>query len=105
MSRRAEDMMRRMMGMPSRKEEKRRQRQQERQASGDSQRGQQTRRHRSPSVRAAQLMRQVAVDVDYTEIREFRSQTIIDPEPRGKHRIVLEEQVSDVEYTEIKLRK
>lgn len=109
MARRAEDMMRRMMGMPSRKEEQRRKRQASRgsesQADGRQPRGgagrSSRRYHRSPRYDAADLMRSVAEDVEYTEIREFESTTIVD-ESDGNTRVIDEEQVADVEYTEIR---
>lgn len=103
MSRRAEDMMRRMMGMPSRKEEKRR-----RSAGGgkrDYHRQWQSAGGRSyrrpPRENAATLMKSVAVDVEYTEIKEFNSASFVTDDGRNV-RIVTERQVSDVEYTEIK---
>lgn len=100
MARRAEDMVRRMAGMPSRKEEKRRRRQQQQQ-----QRQNGSRRHGSPGdpgdgVRA---MKEYAEDVAFTEIREFSSDEVIAEEETGKNRrIYREEQVSDAEYVEIK---
>ncbi len=100
MARRAEDMVRRMAGMPSRKEEKRRRRQQQQQ-----QRQNGSRRHGSPGdpgdgVRA---MKEYAEDVAFTEIREFSSDEVIAEEETGKNRRVYrEEQVSDAEYVEIK---
>lgn len=102
MARRAEDMMRRMMGMPGRKEEKRQQReQQRRQRRSDS--THKRRRHPQAQTDAATIMKDVAVDVEFTEIKEFESTTITDTDPKtGNRRIYREEQVSDVEYTEIK---
>lgn len=108
MARRAEDMMRRMMGMPSRKEEERRARKQQkgsdsRSDSGWKGFGKKHRRHRAPTVRAATLLREVAVDVEFVEIKEFESVTI-NPD-RKQARIYREEQVVDVEYTEYKISK
>lgn len=107
MARRAEDMMRRMMGMPSRKEERRRARAAS--ASAGNQGGassgtdRRARRHRSPRQDAASMLRSVAEDVEFTEIREFGPAPIAgaDETPRHKYN---EEQVSDVEFTEIKDR-
>lgn len=104
MARRAEDMMRRMMGMPSRSEEKRRRRQASRDSGSGSTRGERRssrRYHRPAQADAADLMRSVAVDVEYTEIREFESTTIADEAPGGP-RVIDEEQVTDAEYTEIR---
>lgn len=104
MANRAEDAMRRMMGMPSRKEEKRRRR--EAAAGGTSARGERKsgassyqRRHSAPRQSAAALLRSVAVDVEYSEIVEFNETEIGD---RFTTKIVYEEQVSDVQYTEYK---
>ena len=108
MSRRAEDMMRRMMGMPSRKEERRKAK---RQSAGDGfsrtrtgsagSAGNAHRRHRPPTADAAAILKSVAEDVEFTEIREFESTTIAD-ERKGEQRIYREEQVTDAEFTEIK---
>ena len=108
MARRAEDMMRRMMGMPSRKEERRKRRSRESAhkhgdggenfySDGSADAGK--RRHRRPAYSVAALLRSVAVDVEYVEIREF-SPPFMDDGSRFK--LVYEEQVSDVEYTEIR---
>lgn len=100
MARRAEDMVRRMAGMPSRKEEKRRRRQQQQQ-----QRQNGSRRHGSPGDpgEGVRAMKEYAEDVAFTEIREFSSDEVIAEEETGKNRrIYREEQVSDAEYVEIK---
>lgn len=100
MARRAEDMVRRMAGMPSRKEEKRRRRQQQQQ-----QRQNGSRRHGSPGNpgEGVRAMKEYAEDVAFTEIREFSSDEVIAEEETGKNRRVYrEEQVSDAEYVEIK---
>lgn len=105
MARRAEDMMRRMMGMPSRKEERRR----ARAASAGNPRGassgtaQRARRHRAPRQDAARMLRSVAEDVEFTEIREFDSAPVAGENDAPRH-TYNEEQVSDVEFTEIKDR-
>lgn len=102
MARRAEDMVRRMAGMPSRKEEKRR-------------RKEQTRRERhndcdsssaADPAEGVRAMKEYAEDVAFTEIREFSSDEVIAEEGNGKNRrIYREDQVSDAEYVEIKTRK
>lgn len=101
MARRAEDMMRRMMGMPSRKEEKRRKR-------GAKTHNQYSSRvYSEPAGQSyrsddpARMMKKVAEDVEFTEIREFESKTTVDFDPKT-NKLVVEEQVSDVEFTEIK---
>ena len=105
MARRAEDTMRRMMGMPSRKEERRKAK---RQSAGDGfsrtrtgSAGNARRRHRPPTADAATILKSVAEDVEFTEIREFESTTIAD-ERKGEQRIYREEQVTDAEFIEIK---
>lgn len=105
MSRRAEDMMRRMMGMPSRKEERKKARRQEsekRKGAGgySSARGRKKSRH---ATHPAELMKKVAEDVEYVEIKEFESTTIIEDDG-DTQRVYHEEQVTDVEYTEIKTK-
>lgn len=100
-SHRTEDVMRRMMGMPSRREEKRRRKQQ---AQKDSSTGRGYGRKRNaspPKPHPAAMMKSVAVDVEYTEIREFESKTTIDSDGKTT-RIKTEEQISDAEYIEIK---
>lgn len=106
MRHRAEDFMRRMMGMPSRKEEKRRSRESGR-TSGAASGGKGRKRRRrngSPSERPSEILSSVATDVEYTEIREFQSTRIAEGR-EGATRVVTEEQVSDVEYIEIKEKR
>lgn len=95
--------MRRMMGMPSRKEEQRRQKQARRQQTqGQSGGNHDPRRHHRPAKQdAAELMKSVAVDVEYTEIKEFESRTIVEDDGRTR-RVQTEEQVSDAEFTEVR---
>ena len=100
MARRMEDAARRMMGMPSRKEEQRRNRAKSKKQ--NSQSGS-YRRHRAPQQRPSDILEAVAVDVDYTEIKEFESTADAEIGARGRQqRIYREEQVSDAEFTEIK---
>lgn len=105
MARRAEDMVRRMAGMPSRKEEQRRRRQQQKEAS----RQQASRRHGSrgqyggrASDDGLNSMREYAEDVEFTEIKEYSETTILEEDSKGSSRIYHESQVSDVEFTETK---
>ena len=110
-ARRAEDYMRRMMGMPSRKEEERARRQsrntgraserKDKAGWADQSYSRRGRRHRPARYRAADLMRAVAVDVEYTEIREYSSATIAADGARV--RVETEEQVTDVKFTELKI--
>lgn len=106
MAGRAEDMMRRMAGMPTRKEERRRARKNRAAASGGNGPRQESRRHRAPSQDAASIMKDVAEDVEFTEIREFESESILEEEDSKRaRRIYREEQVSDVEFTEIRTKR
>lgn len=106
MARRAEDMMRRMAGMPSRKEEQRRRKQRQRQQ-------QQRRQSAYPHDRARRdnsqdpeeglrSMQEYAEDVEFTEIKEYSETTIRQEGGNGNTRIYHESQVSDVEFTETK---
>ncbi len=105
MANRAEDMVRRMAGMPSRKEEKRRRKEaQKRNASNGA--ASSYSRSTEEAVDGVKAMREYAEDVTFTEIKEYSSETIIGEDPTGKERrIYREEQVSDVEYVEIKVKK
>lgn len=100
MARRAEDMMRRMAGMPPRKEEERRRREQNRERRSERKRREAERR----AEEGLRSMREYAEDVEFTEVREFSESTIIDQEESGKRRVYSESQVSDAEYTEIRER-
>lgn len=112
MANRAEDAMRRMMGMPSRKEEKRRARERQRRAERGEPDDDRTRESyydggataTASHEKTSDMMQSVAVDVEYTEFKEYSSETIIDGGD-GKTRVKTEEQVSDAEYVEIKTSK
>lgn len=105
MARRAEDMMRRMAGMPSRKEEKRRARERERQEQRQEQRYDGRRRNAAATQDLHRSMQAYAEDVEFVEIKEFR-ETVISEETadsrNGRRRVVTESQVTDAEYTIIK---
>lgn len=98
MARRAEDMVRRMAGMPSRGEEKRAEKRNAEKKRKQRKAEESEREHKQ----AMSNMRTVAEDVEYTEVREFESRTTYTESADGK-RVVVEEQVSDAEYTEIKI--
>ena len=100
MSRRAEDMMRKAMGMPSRKEERRR-RQQQRARQEGSRRNRRDTGQTPPQPHPAAVMKSVAVDVEFTEIKEFDSESGSVTETQHE-KIRIEEQISDAEYTEVK---
>lgn len=105
MAHRAEDMVRRMAGMPSRKEEKRR-RKEEQKRNASTGGGSARARTSADEAEGVRAMREYAEDVTFTEIKEYSSETIIGEDASGKtRRIYREEQVSDVEYVEIKVKK
>lgn len=105
MARRAEDMVRRMAGMPSRKEEERRRRRQEKQTGSTRERyssSGQARHHRADGG-GLRAMREYAEDVAFTEIKEYSSSEFTDDNLKTRQRrIYREEQVSDAEFVEIK---
>lgn len=104
-------MMRRMMGMPSRKEEERARRRAERESNkggsaGRKGKSQSERHHRPAQADAAAMLNSVAEDVEYTEIREFDSTTIASDSEDGKTHVEYhEEQVTDAEFVEIKTKR
>ena len=112
--RRAEDMFRRAAGMPTRKEEEKA-RKRARKSRGDGyERRDQSRRARrnAPDPHPASMMREVAEDVEYTEIVDYSSESYSYGEQtaRGRkgtraERTVTEEQVSDAEYTEYRKKQ
>lgn len=107
MARRAEDMVRRMAGMPSRKEEQKRRREQERQQkrngySAGSTRGRNRGSANGKDTDSIRSMQEYAEDVEFTETKEYSETEIIEDDGKGNRRIYRESQVSDAEYIEIK---
>ncbi len=104
MARRAEDMVRRMAGMPSRKEEQRRRKQQEKQQRQNNANGYRNRGYSSSGNPEDTLksMQEYAEDVEFTETKEYSDSDILENDGNGDSRIYRENQVSDAEYTEIK---
>ena len=108
MSRRAEDAIRRMMGMPSRKEEQRRRKESERKQASTSQRNKRTaaaQEREADRREAVRSMKENAVDVEYTEYKEYSQTEISVENADGKTRIYTESQVTDAEFGEIKDQK
>lgn len=98
MMRRAEDTMRRMFGMPSRKEEERARRQQQKQHKQKTHN-----RASADESEAVKDMQTYAEDVEFTEYTEYSQTEIIEDNGKGNRRYFREEsQVSDAEFTEIK---
>lgn len=96
---RFEDMVRRMTGMPSRKEEKRQRKQtqerRQRPRRGNA-RGDGTHVHTGEGVA---MMRRYAEDVEYTETREYSESVTFDGDSVHARKEWRESQVSDAEYT------
>ena len=106
-----EDNMRRMMGMPSRAEEKKARKREEREQRNDRRRQESegSRRygfrnrgrnhnvgHPSEDLR---MMQVYAEDVEFVEIREYSAEIRFEQDERtGNTRVVYEEQVSDAEF-------
>lgn len=107
LQRRAEDYMRAAAGMPPREETKRARRsakgtnRQENRAQGASGASRQRRTYRSSDEPL--IPKEYAVDVEFTEIKEYSETVTIGPEGQtAETREWHESQVSDVEWTEIK---
>ena len=90
--RKLQDYLRAQMGMPTEKEQRRARREAEKQEKRTS-----GKLHAPAEI----IPREYAVDVEYTEIRQFSQTTIASDSDSGRS-FVTECQVSDVEYTEIK---
>lgn len=112
MAHRAEDMMRKMMGQPTRRQERKQRRRAEseqrrnagstrsrRQSAPGNAADSDTRRE-TPQESPASMMSTVAEDVQFTEIREF-SETDTFHDGKEEHHYH-ERQVEDVEYTEVR---
>lgn len=110
-----EDNMRRMMGMPTRSEEKRARKEQartERESKRDEDRGSSRRygfrnRGRNHNVgnpsEDIRMMRLYAEDVEFVEIREYSADIQFKQDLNTGHiKITVEEQVSDAEFVVIK---
>ena len=101
-----EDNMRRMAGMPTRKEEKKaRKRAQKRAKSGaeEFRKAAAGSRGRNRTGSASSALQSCAEDVEYTEIKTYSAEVDIATDPTtGKEKIVIEEQIEDAEFIEIK---
>lgn len=104
-----EDNMRRMAGMPTRKEEKMAQKRARRREKGGATRfrraaegSRNASRRRRPRSTVA-LLKGFAEDVEFIEIKDYSADTPIGAEAsRSKQEVVVEEQIVDVEFIEIK---
>lgn len=109
MSRRTEDAFRKAMGMPSRKEEQKMRREQEQRqqhyASGNTGRRNNNRSqtHTRHSYSNRIIPPEYAVDVEFTEYKNYSETTITDNDTRSNTTsFKYESQVEDVKYVEIK---
>lgn len=103
-----EDNMRRMAGMPTRKEERKaRKRARKREKSGAEAfrraAGGSRTSSRSAGYTGADTLQAYAEDVEFTEVKAFSREVKIGvTESGGKEKIIVEEQIEDAEYIEIK---
>lgn len=103
---RTEDVIRRMMGMPTRKEEKRARKERgnayKRATTGFSDNS--SRHGHSAETEKPLIPKEYAEDVEFIEIKDYSSKTIVEDTNGGKTRIYHESQVEEAEYVEIKER-
>lgn len=107
-----EDRMRRMMGMPTRAEEKKARKEQEKAEKKREERGEpsgfrfrgHTRNHNVGNpAEDLRMMRLYAEDVEFVEIREYSAEIHFEQDKEsGKIKIKYEEQVSDAEFVVIR---
>lgn len=107
---RMEDNMRRMAGMPTRKEEKKARKRREASKGRGSRSRQRASAYEASSSQAHReamnMLRVVAEDVEFTEIREFSEEINIgESSARKRVEFKVESQVEDAEFTEIKSPK
>lgn len=99
--RRMENMMRNAMGMPPRDKQQKRT---GRKSSADSGEAfyRRNNRRQAPADNDPIIPKEYAEDVEFTEYRSYSSDTVIAEDAADDSRIKIEEQVSDVEWEEIK---
>lgn len=116
MIRRFEDQMRRMAGMPTRKEESKMRKEAKKRAGNRRQTSEGEwdafRDRRSSYERGAAkgrshepiIPKEYAEDVEFVEIKSYSEETVVsvDKAPEGDEHIMIESQVEDAEYVEIK---
>ena len=106
-----EDRMRRMAGMPTRKEERQAQKRARRRQKSGAENFRRAasgsrRSHQSPGRAVGSTLQQFAEDVEFTEVKSFSQEINIGvSQEQGKERVVVEEQIEDAEYIEIETRK
>lgn len=108
MARRMEDAVRKMAGMPSRKEEEKMRKKREKEASSGGGYSSGGRRTRSDGFSDSGMQggsvipKEYAEDVEFTETINYSEETVIGGEGATSRREYHESQVSDVQFTEIK---
>ncbi|MDE6668937.1 MAG: hypothetical protein K2K26_04535 [Muribaculaceae bacterium] len=110
-ARKTEDYIRRAAGMPPRSKQERSQKKENAEThdtrgewfydTGERRRRQQQRR----SGREPLIPKEYAVDVEFVEIRDYSSATVIGEDNSGRQQIYHESQVSDAEYVMIKPKR
>lgn len=110
-ARKTEDYIRRAAGMPPRPKQERNQKKETTEThdtrgewfydTGERRRRQQQRR----SGREPLIPKEYAVDVEFVEIRDYSSATVIGEDNSGRQQIYHESQVSDAEYVMIKPKR
>ena len=102
-----EDRMRRMAGMPTRKEERKARRQARRREEQGAERFRQAaagRRSQNGSPGAREVLQDYAEDVEYVEVKNYSADIEIATDPAtGERKVKVEEQVEDAVYEEIKV--
>lgn len=95
-----EDRMRRMMGMPTRKEERKAARKKEKEEKKE--RGKGKSQPSGQSRRGKIIPPEYAEDVEFVEYKNVSETEIIKESPEGKTEYYYESQIEDVEFIEIK---
>ena len=101
-----EDRMRRMFGMPTRKEEKKARKRDARRRKGGAERFRKAAAEsRHKSGRASDLLQSYAEDVEFVEVKSYsQSVEIAEDKDTGETIIKVEEQVEDAIYEEIRTK-
>ena len=104
---RIEDRMRRMAGMPTRKEERKMRRQAQKKRQGGHAVRDAFRDRRTGASRRSSgpiIPKEYAEDVEFVEMKTYSEETVIthDTDAAGKTRVKIESQIEDAEYVEIK---
>ncbi|MCH5214256.1 MAG: hypothetical protein J1E97_03615 [Muribaculaceae bacterium] len=100
---RMEDGMRRMAGMPTRKQERKAAKKRARAKGGERERVRTGAKSPEAYPSAASFLRTYAEDVEYIEVKSYSETRVIgDTVETYSHTVIVEEQVEDVDFEEIK---